>query len=143
MVTPEMLLFLRQLVEKVTSHVNDRMQQEHGCGMIEVAKKRVEEDEELQELFKKCTAATPNQDALYTEFCIKVFHARVNEYMSASEELELEKEGKAVKVEQCLRDELKTFSALRGRSCMQACLYMYPLRVLSHGSCKIPIDRTA
>ena len=46
---------------------------------------------------------------------MKVFHARVNEYMVASEEIELEKAGKAVKVEQCLRDELKTFSALKGR----------------------------
>ena len=43
---------------------------------------------------------------------MKVFHARVNEYMVASEEIELEK---SVKAEHCLRDELKTFSALKGR----------------------------
>ena len=53
---------------------------------------------------------------LCSEFCMKVFHARVNEYyyMIASEEIELEKTGKAVNVEQCLRDELKTFSSLKG-----------------------------
>lgn len=33
---------------------------------------------------------------------------------SATDEIELEKAGKAVKVEQYLRDELKTFSALIG-----------------------------
>ena len=44
---------------------------------------------------------------------MKVFHARVNEYMVATEEIELEKAGKAVKVKQCLRDELKTFSSLK------------------------------
>lgn len=36
-----------------------------------------------------------------------------SEYIVASEEMELEKAGKAVKVEQFLRDELKT---VRGRS---------------------------
>ena len=38
MVAPEMLPFLRQLMEKVTLHVIIHMQQEHGCGMIEDAK---------------------------------------------------------------------------------------------------------
>ena len=38
---------------------------------------------------------------------MKVFHARVNEYMVVTEEIELENARKAVKVEQYLRDELK------------------------------------
>ena len=44
----------------------------------------------------------------------KVFHARVNEYMTAS--IELERSGKVVKADQRLRDQLKTFSALKTRS---------------------------
>ena len=118
MVTPDILPFLRQLVDKVASHVNDNTRQEHGSSMIEVAKKRIKEDEELEQLFIKCTPEAPSDvvKAVYTEFCMKVFHARVNEYISASEEMELERTGKAVKVEQCLRDQLKTFSALQKRS---------------------------
>ena len=119
MITPDLLPFLRQLVEKVASHVNDHMRQEHGSEMIKVAKKQIEEDKELREVFKNGTHLEHDQDAVqtvYAEFCSKVFHSRVNEYIVASEEMELEKAGKAVKVEQCLRDELKTFSALRGRS---------------------------
>ena len=56
-----------------------------------------------------------SENKLFSEFCMKVFHARVNEYMVASEEIKLEKAGNAVKAEQCLRDELKTFSASKCR----------------------------
>ena len=100
-------------MEKVASHVNAEMWQEHGCEMIEAVKKRIEEDKELWELFKNCTLIklpAPNQDrmqAVYAEFCLEVFHARVNKYISASDEMELDKAGKAVKVEQYLRNELK------------------------------------
>ena len=55
-------------------------------------------------------------DRVCIEFCMKIIRARVNEYMIASEKVELERAGKAVKVEQCLRDELKTFSALKSRA---------------------------
>ena len=74
---------------------------------------------ELHAVFERCTVSTDiskeSEKKLFNEFSMKVFHARVNEYMIATEEIELEKAGKAVKVEQCLRDELKTFSALKGR----------------------------
>ena len=52
---------------------------------------------------------------MYKELTAKIFHARINEYMSATEEIELEQKGKAVRVEQSLRDQLKTFSGLKGR----------------------------
>ena len=51
-----------------------------------------------------------------TEIMLKIFHARVNEYMSAVEEIQLEKEGKVVNAEQSLRDSLKTFSGMRTRN---------------------------
>ena len=118
-VSPKMLPFLRQLVEKVASKVNDDMRQEYGHQVIKLAKQELESDSELHALFERCTASTDvskeNEEKLFHEFSMKVFHARVNEYMIATEEIELEKAGKAVKVEQCLRDELKTFSALKGR----------------------------
>ena len=39
---------------------------------------------------------------------MKVFHARVKKYMVATEGIEMEKTGKAVKVQQYLRHVLKT-----------------------------------
>ncbi len=53
---------------------------------------------------------------LYTELTLKVFHTRVNEYMNASEEIELEKAGKIVTADQILREKLKTFSATKTRN---------------------------
>lgn len=49
------------------------------------------------------------------ELLRKMFHARVNEYMTASIEIELEKKGKAVQADQSLQDQLKTFIALKTR----------------------------
>ena len=36
----------------------------------------------------------------------------MNEFMTAAVEIELQKSGKAVKADQCLVDQLKTFSAM-------------------------------
>lgn len=118
MVTPDLLPFLRQLVEKVASKVNDDTRKELGQQLIKTAKGELESDSELYKMFQACTSVSVYPECgqrLYKEFCMKIFHARVNEYMVASEEIELERAGKAVKVEQCLRDELKTFSALKSR----------------------------
>ena len=52
---------------------------------------------------------------LHQELLRKMFHARVNEYMTASIEIDLERSGKVVQVEQSLRDQLKTFSGLKTR----------------------------
>ena len=51
-----------------------------------------------------------------TELMLEIFHARVNEYMSAVEKIQLEREGKVVNAEQSLRDSLKTVSGIRTRS---------------------------
>ena len=119
MVTPELLPFLRQLVEKVASKVNDEALKELGQQLIKTAKGELESDSELYKIFESCVSLSAYPEcgqSMYREFCMKIIHARVNEYMIASEELELERAGKAVKVEQCLRDELKTFSALKSRT---------------------------
>jgi hypothetical protein len=53
---------------------------------------------------------------LCKEFSLKIFHARINEYFSAAEEINLEQLEKAVKAEQGLRDTLKAFSSMKSRS---------------------------
>lgn len=82
-------------------------------------------DGELFRLFVKCIQAADVDvelpsianvvPKLHILLVKKVFHARVNEFMTASVEIELEKNGKAVPVEQSLRDKLKTFSGLKTR----------------------------
>ena len=72
-------------------------------------------DSELNKRFEACT--------MCIWFCLlrlwtkgvmyEIFHTKVNKYMVASEDIELRGAGKMVKVEQCLRDNLKTFSALK------------------------------
>ena len=98
MVTPELLPFLRQLVEKVASEVNDEALKELGQ-LIKTAKSEHESDSELYKTFESCVflSAYPEcGQSMYREFCMKIIHARVNEYMIASEELELEKAGKVM-----------------------------------------------
>ena len=60
-----------------------------------------------------CVSLSAYPECGQSIYRMKIIHARVNEYMIVSEELELERAGKVVKVEQCLRDQLKTFSALK------------------------------
>ena len=64
--------------------------------MIKLTKQELESGGELHPLFKKCTVTTHVRNL--SKLCMKVFHARVNKYMVATEEIELEKKGKAVKV---------------------------------------------
>ena len=54
MVVPEMLPFLRKLVEKVAFNVNDDIRQEHGQNLIKLAisKKSLENDSELWKSFE-------------------------------------------------------------------------------------------
>ncbi len=90
--------------------------------MLEVACKDIEDNTDLNDTFVKCI-----QDAgvvksaavislLHNQISRKLFHARVNEYMRALIELELERSGKAVMADQSLCDHLKTFSAMKTRS---------------------------
>ena len=119
--TPEMLPFLRKVVETVAFMINDEMKKKHGQNMIAIAENHLESDQEIQSLFQTCTSLISSnipQPCLQTvckELTRKIFHARVNEYMAATEEIELEQKGKAVKAEQCLRDQLKTFSGFKQR----------------------------
>jgi hypothetical protein len=121
MMRPEMLPFLRNVVEAVGLVINDDMRREHGHNMITEAEKQIASDHKLQSSFQTCVTAIDSKftqeclQCVYKELTAKIFHARINEYMSAAEEIELEQKGKAVKVEQSLRDQLKTFSGLKGR----------------------------
>ena len=89
--------------------------------MIEAACQDIETDKELVNTFAQCIQDTgvdvssPIIPRLHNELSKKMFHARVNEFMTASVEIDLERNGKAVKVDQSLRDQLKTFSAIKTR----------------------------
>ena len=121
-IAPCMLPFLRGLIENVRSLVNEERCQDLGQHMIEIACKDIDKDTELTRIFTECVhnAGVDTSSAvvsrLYGELSKKIFHARVNEYMTASIEIELERSGKVVKADQSLRDQLKTFSALKTRS---------------------------
>ena len=110
-----MLPCLRIIVESVSSLINelDKCQQ-LGVHMIETVCEELEGDAELFGTFVKCIQeAHVNVELpsvipkLHKELLKKIFHARVNEFMAASVEIELEKSVKAVPVEQSLRDKLK------------------------------------
>ena len=116
-ISPRMLPFLRSVVEKTTSLVNDERARQHGRNTVEVAQHEIKADATLISLFSEHTPTTTTdcKTRVCTELIQKIFHARVNEYMSAAQEVQLEKEGKVVKAEQSLRDSLKTLSALKTR----------------------------
>lgn len=117
-ISPRMLPFLRYVVEKTTSLVNDERARQYGRDMIGLAQREINADATAMSLFNEETPTTFTIDCktrVCTELTCKIFHARVNEYMSATQEVQLEKEGKVVKAEQSLRDSLKTLSALKSR----------------------------
>ena len=90
--------------------------------MIEAARSAIECDMNLKAIFVHniqkigIDSTLPLITRVYNELSKKIFNARVNEYMSAAIEIDLERSGKAVHAEQGLRDELKTYSAMRTRS---------------------------
>ncbi len=105
----------------MSSLVNEEQSRECGQEIIKVAWSKVENCTEINEVFLHCIKnagvdqLNPSIPKLYNELSIKLFHARVNEFMTASVEIELERCGKAVRADQSLRDELKTYSALKSR----------------------------
>ena len=54
MIKPDLLPFVRKLVEKVTALTNDTKQREHGKRMIENAIREIENDSELFSSFQLC-----------------------------------------------------------------------------------------
>jgi hypothetical protein len=117
-----MLPYLREVITKVSTLVNEEKCQELGSYMLESACKAIETDEGLIHTFIKCVEhagveclETTVLHLLHSKLSKKLFYARANEHMKASTELELEKKGKAVNAEQSLRDKLKTFSSIQNR----------------------------
>lgn len=121
--SPCMLPYLRAIITKVSSLVNEETCRSLGQHMLEVASQEISDDEKVYDIFVKCTQNTgidlsKTDDVLrrlYMEVSSKLFHARINEFMTAAAELELLKSGKAVKAEQSLRDQLKTYSSTKAR----------------------------
>ena len=120
LMSSHMLPYLKVIVESVSSLINEDKCQQLGVHMIETVCEELEGDAELFGTFVKCieeahvNVELPSMiPKLHKELLKKIFHARVNEFMTASVEIELEKSAKAVPVEQSLRDKLKTFSGLK------------------------------
>ena len=93
-----MLPYLKIIVESVSSLINEDKCQQLGVHMIETACEELEGDAELFGTFVKCIQeADVNVELpsvitkLHKELLKKIFHARVNKFMTASVEIELEK----------------------------------------------------
>lgn len=103
---PCMLPYLRSLTSKVSSLVNEEQCRQFGRHVIESARTDMENDQTLASTFLECVTQAGLESTspilfpkIFNELSTKVFHARVNEYMTASVELDLEKSGKAVKAD--------------------------------------------
>ena len=98
--SPTLLPLLHKIVEKTCSSVNEQMSKEHGRHMVELAKQELDIDSELKQIFDNLVSSKFSSEckaSVLRELTHKVFHARVNEYMNATKEIELEHESKAVK----------------------------------------------
>ena len=124
-ITPRFIPFLREVLSKTASLVNEKTCKDLGKNMLLWAKEEITNEVTTAaffKLFNECLPCTcesiltsEQKKMLCNEFTSKLFHARINEYFSAAEEIELEQSGKAVKAEQGLRDSLKTFSSMKSR----------------------------
>ena len=117
-----MLPFVRAVIEKTRCLVCEEKCRELGQNVIQVAKMEIKNDESLYTSFIVCVkhcgvdSSLPVVRKIFDELSLKLFHARVNQFMTATIELDLKKSGKAVKADQSLRDQLKTYSAMKTRS---------------------------
>ena len=105
MVKSEMLPFLRRLVGKVVFFNQWCKEKKYGKNMIDLAVKEIDNDLELFGAFKEClsevldfTNYEENDIAsVYLAFTKKIVRARINEYMTAADEIDLQEAGKIVK----------------------------------------------
>ena len=81
-ISPRMLPFLRSVVEKTTSLVNDERARQYGRDMIGLAQCEIEANATTISLFNEEASTTFTIDCktcVCTELTCKIFHARVNE----------------------------------------------------------------
>ena len=84
--TPEILPFLRKVVETVASMINNDMKTEYGENLILVAEKQLQSDDGLKSSFQSCTSAvrTNFPQECFQNVYKELIHARVNEYVHGS-----------------------------------------------------------
>ena len=113
-ITPRMLPLLREVLAKTASLVNEQTCKDTGKNMLQLAKKKElpmkQQKQHSSNYLNEClpctcvsTLTSEQQNTSCNKLTSKIFHARINEYFSAAEEIELEQSGKAVKAEQGLR----------------------------------------
>ena len=103
--TPRIVPLLRAVVDKTAYLVNEQSGKDHGKEMLKVPEAEFCNKSTTNTLFKLSMQHIPSTSTLTTErkmklcqeFTLKIFHARINEYFSAAEEMHLEQLGKAVK----------------------------------------------
>ncbi len=92
---------------------------EHGKTIIKIALDRLITNDDLNNCLKKTGVVFEENDDYVTrirvEIMKKVFHTRVNEFMEAKKELDLESSGRVTNADQSLRDTLKTYSNTKSR----------------------------
>lgn len=96
--SPTLLPLLCKIVEKTFSLVNEKVSRKRGRQMIEHAKQQLDDCSEVKEAFDNVvppTFSTESKTSVLTELVHKVF---MHELTNAAEEIELEQEGKAVKL---------------------------------------------
>ncbi len=126
-VSPAMLPFFKLLLTVTISLINEDMLKKHGQEMIKVALEKLFGNQELEIAFTTCLESIvcgasdvheydkSTESKIRIEMSKKVFHSRVNEFIEAKKELDLEKKGKVTDASQSLRDSLKTYSSSQTR----------------------------
>ena len=121
-VSSAMLPFFKLLLTMTNELINHNMLKKHGQEMIKVALEKILGSRDLDLSFSSCLDSIvcdvsdlheydkSVMDRIRIEMMKKVFHSRVNEFMEAEKELDLESKGKVTDAYQSLRDILKTYS---------------------------------
>ena len=122
-VSPVLLPFFNHLLGAIHEHILYNKLKEHGKSMVKVGLDKIITNDDLKSLFGDCLKKTgivfeendENVNRIWMEITKKVFHARVDEFMEARKELDLESSGKVTDANQSLRDTLKTYSNIKSR----------------------------
>lgn len=116
---PQLIPFLHALMLRINELINHKESKKHGKDMIKVAMHvfLTKHINELEVIFSDCLEDIDCSidlrefpQSLIIEMIKKIFNSRVNEFMEAQKELDLEKKGKVTNAQQSLRDTLKTYS---------------------------------
>ena len=119
-VSSALLPFLEKLLLEINKHINRQKLRKHGKNMVSEALSKITQITDLENSFDTCLKninvdINESLNNIRIELTKKVFNSRVNEFMEAQKELDLESKGKSTDTDQSLRDMLKTYSSNQSR----------------------------